>query len=381
MAFLYPPARSLSNGKFGKPFEVTAFISVATDTGNVLHWPRPHESCRPALCERKMRKIIIIGIIFVALLLIGTFGYMLLENTGFWMGLYLTIITVFTVGYGDIVPVHDSGRIFTVFLVITSVSFVFYVFSKITETMIEGELRGLYKRRKMHRQISRLKEHYIICGFGRIGKEICKILKEYKRPFVVIEKDTEEIRNLEELQYLRLQGDASDDDVLLQAGIEQARGLVSVVASDADNLYITLTARGLSPHLFIMARSSGTPGAQIKLKRAGATRVISPYSIGARRMAHLIVRPTVTDFIDLTMRAGKLDLIMEELLVSPDSRLNGKNLINSEIRKKYDVIVVAIKRQDGSMLFNPKPDTVILAGDILIVLGASEQIAGLGREM
>ena len=134
-----------------------------------------------------MRKIIIIGIIFVVLLLIGTFGYMLLENTGFWMGLYLTIITVFTVGYGDIVPVHDSGRIFTVFLVITSVSFVFYVFSKITETMIEGELRGLYKRRKMHRQISRLKEHYIICGFGRIGKEICKILKEYKRPFVVIE--------------------------------------------------------------------------------------------------------------------------------------------------------------------------------------------------
>ena len=328
-----------------------------------------------------MRKIIIIGIIFVVLLLIGTFGYMLLENTGFWMGLYLTIITVFTVGYGDIVPVHDSGRIFTVFLVITSVSFVFYVFSKITETMIEGELRGLYKRRKMHRQISRLKEHYIICGFGRIGKEICKILKESKRPFVVIEKDTEEIRNLEELQYLRLQGDASDDDVLLQAGIEQARGLVSVVASDADNLYITLTARGLSPHLFIMARSSGTPGAQIKLKRAGATRVISPYSIGARRMAHLIVRPTVTDFIDLTMRAGELDLIMEELLVSPDSRLNGKNLINSEIRKKYDVIVVAIKRQDGSMLFNPKPDTVILAGDILIVLGASEQIAGLGREM
>ena len=328
-----------------------------------------------------MRKIIIIGVIFVALLLIGTFGYMVFENTGFWMGLYLTIITVFTVGYGDIVPVHDSGRIFTVFLVITSVSFVFYVFSKITETMIEGELRGLYKRRKMHRQISRLKEHYIICGFGRIGKEICRILQEYKRPFVVIEKDPVEIKNLEELQYLHLQGDASDDEVLLGAGIGQARGLVSVVASDADNLYITLTARGLSPQMFIMARSSGTAGAQIKLKRAGATRVISPYSIGARRMAHLIVRPTVTDFIDLTMRAGELDLIMEELLVSPDSRLVDKNLIDSEIRKKYDVIVVAIKRQDGSMLFNPRPDTIILAGDILIVLGASEHIAGLGREM
>jgi voltage-gated potassium channel len=306
---------------------------------------------------------------------------MLFENTGFWMGMYLTVITVFTVGYGDIVPVHPAGRVFTIFLVITSVSFVFYTFSKITEIMIEGELRGLYKRRKMHRQINRLRQHYIICGFGRIGKEICKILQEHGRAFVVIEKDPTEIKTLEELEYYRIQGDASDDEILQAAGIEHARGLVSVVASDADNLYITLTARGLNSSLFIMARSSGTAGVQTKLKRAGATRVISPYSIGARRMAHLIVRPTVTDFIDLTMRAGELDLIMEELLVSSSSHLDGKNLIESEIRKKYDVIVVAIKRQDGAMLFNPKPDTLIMAGDILIVLGASEHIAGLSKEM
>ncbi len=327
------------------------------------------------------QKIIFIAISFLVLLFGGTFGYMLLENTGFWMGMYLTVITVFTVGYGDIVPVHPAGRIFTVFLVITSVSFVFYTFSKITEIMIEGELRGLYRRRKMHRQINKLREHYIICGFGRIGKEICKILQEHNRDFVVIEKDGTEIKALEELEYFRIQGDASDDETLQAAGIEHAKGLVSVVASDADNLYITLTARGLNPHLYIMARSSGTPGVQTKLKRAGATRVISPYSIGARRMAHLIVRPTVTDFIDLTMRAGELDLIMEELLVSPESHLNGKNLIESEIRKKYDVIVVAIKRQDGAMLFNPKPDNIIMAGDILIVLGASEHIAGLSKEM
>ena len=186
---------------------------------------------------------------------------------------------------------------------------------------------------------------------------------------------------MEELRYYRLQGEASDDDVLEKAGIERAKGLVSVVASDADNLYITLTARGLNPQLFIMTRSSGSPGVQTKLKRAGATRVISPYSIGARRMAHLIVRPTVTDFIDLTMRAGELDLIMEELRVSSRSHLNGKNLIDSEIRKKYDVIVVAIKRQNGTMLFNPKSETVIMADDILIVLGNSEHITGLRGEM
>jgi voltage-gated potassium channel len=328
-----------------------------------------------------MRKIIIIAVIFLSLLFIGAFGYMILEDTGFWMGMYLTVITVFTVGYGDIVPIHPAGRVFTVFLVISSVSFVMYTFSKITETMIEGELRGLFKRRKMNKQISRLRDHYIVCGFGRIGKEICKILQEHHRPFIVIEKDEEESKSLDELQYMRLEGDAADDDVLQSAGIDRAKGLVSVVASDADNLYITLTARGLNPSLYIMARSSGGPGVQTKLKRAGASKVISPYSIGARRMAHLIVRPTVSDFIDLTMRAGELDLMMEELKVSSASHLNGKNLIESEIRKKYDVIVVAIKRQDGVMLFNPRSETVIMAGDILIVLGASEHILGLGREM
>lgn len=328
-----------------------------------------------------MRKIIFIAATFVLLILGGTLGYMYFESTGFWMGLYLTIITVFTVGYGDIVPIHPSGRIFTVFLVVTSVAFVFYTFTKITETVLEGELRGLYKRRRMNKEIARLRDHYIICGFGRIGKEICKILKEHQRPFLVIEKDEDEMTALEELGYMRLQGDGAADEVLQAAGIERARGLVSVVASDADNLYITLTARGLNPGLFIMARSSGGPGVQTKLKRAGASKVISPYSIGARRMAHLIVRPTVTDFIDLTMRAGELDLMMEELLVTPASPLNGKNLIESEIRKKYDVIVVAIKREDGTMLFNPRPDSVILVGDTLIVLGATDHILGLAREM
>ena len=328
-----------------------------------------------------MKKILIITLSFIALLLGGTVGYMYLENTGFWMGLYLTIITVFTVGYGDIVPIHPAGRIFTVFLVITSVSFVMYVFSKITETMVEGKLQGLYKRRKMNKEIARLRDHYIVCGYGRIGKEICKILQEHRRPFLVIEMDEGELSALEEMHYVWIKGDASDDDVLLSAGIERAKGLVSVVASDADNLYITLTARGLNNDLYIMARSSGGGGVRTKLKRAGASKVISPYSIGARRMAHLIVRPTVTDFIDLTMRAGELDLIMEELRVTENSQMNGKNLIESEIRKRYDVIVVAIKRLDGTMLFNPKPDSVIKAEDILIVLGASEHIIGLSKEM
>ncbi|MBM9512523.1 TrkA family potassium uptake protein [Desulfogranum marinum] len=328
-----------------------------------------------------MRKALIISSLFLLLLVVGTIGYMLFENTSFWGGMYLTIITVFTVGYGDIVPIHPTGKVFTVFLVITSVSFVMYTFSKITETMIEGEIRGLFRRRKMKQHVARLQDHYLVCGFGRIGKEICKILQENKRQFVVIDNDPEVVQEIEELNYLAYEGEAADDDVLLTAGIKKAKGLISVVSTDADNLYITLTARGLNPELYILTRSSGAGGVQTKLMRAGASKVISPYAIGARRMAHLVVRPTVTDFIDLTMRAGELDLLMEELRVSSSSPLIGKNLIESEIRKKYDVIVVAIKREDGTMLFNPKPSTCIYAEDILIVLGSYEDITGLGKEL
>lgn len=328
-----------------------------------------------------MKKVLIITLIFLALLLVGTFGYMITENLSFWMGLYLTIITVFTVGYGDVVPIHPAGRIFTALLVISSVSFVMFIFSKITENMVDGELRGIYKRRRMNKEIARLRDHYIVCGFGRIGQEICRIFHEYRSPFLVIEKDDQMQQQLEELQYVWLKGDASDDEVLQQAGIERAKGLISVVASDADNLYITLTARELNPELFIMARSSGSPGVETKLKRAGASKVISPYSFGARAMAHLIVRPTVSDFIALTMHAGELGLTMDELRVTPSSTLAGKNLIESGIRKRYDVIVVAIKRHDGEMLFNPKPDSVIMGGDILILLGASEQVSALSKEL
>lgn len=326
-----------------------------------------------------MRKFILFIAPLLLILFLGPVGYMLLENTSFFDGLYLTVITITTVGYGDIVPIHPAGRLFTVLLVFCGVGYVMYLFSQITEAMVEGGLQKIVERRKMDKKIARLQEHYLVCGFGRIGMEICSILKENNRPFVVIERDEDVVKEIERLDYIELVGDASDDDVLLAAGIERARGLIAVVGTDADNLYITLTARGLNPDLFIMARSSGVRGVARKLKRAGASRVISPYSIGARRMAQLIIRPTVMDFIDLAMHADELGLFMEELVVSDKAPFAGKKLIDSGLRKKYNVIVIAIKRGDEPMMFNPKANVFILAGDILIVLGDSDNIRALEK--
>jgi len=328
-----------------------------------------------------MRNLTVIVIFFIIILLAGSVGYIVFEDMGFWESMYLTAMTITTVGYGDIVPLHPQGKVFTVFLVFTGVGLVLYAFTKFAETMVEGGLRNILERRKMKKQVADLRNHYIVCGYGRIGRVICQILKDSKRPFVVIEQHEEEIKNIEAEGYYALSGNAADDEILLAAGIQASRGLIAVVSSDADNVFITLTARGLNPGLFILARSSGAPGADTKLIRAGASKVISPYYIGARRMAQLIVRPTVIDFIDLTMHAGELGLRMEEMLVSDRASFVNKNLIESGIRKKYDIIVVAIKRQGEEMLFNPKSDTVILPGDILIVLGDHGQISALEKDV
>lgn len=328
-----------------------------------------------------MRHLKVIVLFFAAIMLVGTSGYMIFEDFSFWNSVYLTAMTITTVGYGDIVPVHFFGRVFTVFLVFSGVGFVLYTFSRLAEAMVEGGLRNILERRKMDKKVAQLRNHYIVCGYGRIGKVICQILKENKRPFVVIENDAEEIRNIEAEGFFALLGEAADDETLIKAGIKEARGLIGVVSTDADNVFITLTARGLNPGLFILTRSSGAVGSDTKLLRAGASKVISPYYIGARRMAQLVVRPTVIDFIDLTMHAGELGLRMEEMLISEKASFVNKNLMESGLRKKYDIIVVAIKRQGDEMLFNPKPDTVILPGDILIVLGDHEQISALEKEV
>ncbi|MBA3013407.1 MAG: potassium channel protein [Proteobacteria bacterium] len=328
-----------------------------------------------------MQNIKLSLLILLSILLFGTFGYMGIEGSSFLDGMYMTVITITTVGYAEVVPLHPVGKVFTMVLVLVGVSFVLYVFGKITEAVVEGGLRKAFGRINMDNKLAKVSGHYIVCGYGRIGRVICQSLHDDHRDFVVIENNPEEIKSLSTQGYLWVEGEAADDDVLIQAGIKRAKGLIAVVSSDAENVYITMTAKDLNHDLFVMGRSSGKKGADTKLLRAGADKVISPYYIGARQMANMVLRPTVIDFLDLTVH-GALGLRLEELMVPESTSIANMTLMDSGIRKKYDLIVVAIKRQgENEMLFNPSHLTVIKPGDIIIVLGELDNIKRLEKEL
>jgi voltage-gated potassium channel len=311
----------------------------------------------------------------LALLIIGSLGFVWLEGWDFFDALYMTVTTLSTVGYGEIHPLDRVGRIYNMVLILTGMGVLLYVVGSLARVLIEGEIRAALGKRKLIKHIKRLKNHYIICGFGRIGEIIARQLKERDFSLVIIDKESDLAPRLDELGYYFITGDATRDEVLSEAGIERAKGLVAVVTSDADNVYTVLTARSLNPQLFIVARSE-EPGSEKKLLRAGANRVESPYQMGGQKMAHTILHPTVVTFMELAMKEG-VDWSMEEIAVGQTSALLGVPLADSGIRQKLDLILVAIKRADGEMLFNPSHDTHILAGDTLIALGLRKNLDAL----
>ena len=328
-----------------------------------------------------MKKIIVGIFILIIILIYGTSGYMFLEDMSLTDSIYMTVISITTVGFSEVRPLSSSGKYFTVVLIFGGVGFFLYMVSLITEAMLAGGLHTFLGRKNMEKKLNVMKDHYIVCGFGRIGKVISKILHENNRPFMIIENNPEEIAAIKDLGYLVLEGDSTNDDMLNKAHIMDAKSLIAVTSSDADNVYIILSARGLKSEIYILARSSGKKGAETKLLRAGANKVFSPYEIGARRMAQSLLRPTVIDFIDLTVHGGELGLRLEELQVSDKATFANKTLMDSGIRSEHDLIVVAIKRLKGEMLFNPNPNTEILPGDILVVLGEHLNIQALEKKL
>lgn len=307
-------------------------------------------------------------IILLFIVAIGSVGYMKIEGWSLFDSIYMTVITITTVGFSEVKNVSEAGRLFTILLIFSGMGIIAYIVGLTAQGMIELQIRTIIGRRKLDLKIKKIKDHYIICGFGRIGRVICRELLAKKTPMLVIENspDNRELLDLESIPYII--DDATSEDVLLEAGIERARGLISVVASDADNLFITLTARGLNPSAFILARADEEKSEK-KLLRAGADKVFLPYTIGGLKMAQSITKPAVTDFIEFTVHNNDMGLEMEELNVSQDSRLNGLKLMDSGIRQEMDIIIVAIRKKTGEMSFNPSSETKIEAGDTLIALG------------
>ncbi len=320
------------------------------------------------------RRFIVLPLMMLLLVLAGTVGYYLLEpEYSLFDGLYMTVTTLTTVGYGEVHPLSTTGRSFTIALILGGVFTLFYMAGEMVRGVVSGEVGNLLGRQRMERGLLRLKNHLIVCGYGRMGRLVCHEFASQKLEFVVIEANAELLANFSVEHGFPLHGDATSDEVLRRAGIERARALVTVLGSDADNLYITMSARLLNERLFIVARSE-YEGAEPKLQRAGADRVVSPYAIGGARVAHAVLRPTVVDFLELAMRAEYLELQIEETLIGERSTLAGQTLRDSQLRQNLGLMIVAIKKANGQLIHNPPHDAVMQPGDILITLGHRQQL-------
>ena len=292
---------------------------------------------------------------------------------------YMTVITLTTVGFGEVKPLSDAGRAFTVVMVLVGVGVAMWFLRNLVEVVVGEEMRNLWGRWKMERKVGAMEGHFIICGYGRIGREVAAEFARFEVPFVVIERDPDVVRELREAGVLVVQGDATDDGVLESAGVGRAKGLVAAASSDAENVFIILSAKSLNPDLFIVARSETEVG-QKKLLKAGADRVITPYAIGGRRIAVAALRPTVFEFLDTVMRGDEVRWSLEEVEIRPGSELEGRSLREADVRGRTGAVVLAVKTASGQLLTNPSPDRPLEAGDTLIALGTFEQLEKLGKE-
>jgi voltage-gated potassium channel len=318
--------------------------------------------------RRAIFKVLIVITVTIAF---GTAGYMVVEGWGFLDALYMTIITLTTVGYREVHDLTPRGIIFTIVLLVGGVGTVFYALTKGAQVILESEFNQIFRRKRLDKIIRGLSGHYIICGYGRMGRIIAKELADEGASLVVVEKrpaGTEEFHGV-----LVVKGDATRDEVLQEAGIDRAKGLISVLPTDAENLFVVLSARGLNPGLLIVARAI-EDGSEQKLLRAGATKVVSPYHIGGLRMAHTVLKPTVVDFLEFATKSGNIELQMEEIQIQGDSDLIGRTLEECGIGRDLGVIIVAIKQTTGDTRFNPTFRSQVAAGDTLIALGERSRL-------
>lgn len=323
---------------------------------------------------RKQLWIAVICMTFVIIL--GTLGFMTIEEISLFQAFWMTMITVLTVGYGDAIPVTQAGKVFALLIIPIGVGIVTYAIGVVAAMIIEGNLFHAVRRKKMDKQIAQLQNHIIVCGCGRVGLQVVHELQEKKIPFVVVDKD-ESILEKEKLLYVH--GDATEDQVLHHAGISKAAGLVAIVANDAENVFITLTARGLNDAIKIVARAE-KPETEDKLKRAGANKVINPSSMAGIHIAKGIANPLTVHYIDTVLYGVEQSFVIEEIAVGEGSILANKSLLESDVRNQFDVTILAILR-NGNVIHNPTGQEKLQEHDMIIVFGSVEKLGQFEKEL
>jgi voltage-gated potassium channel len=318
-------------------------------------------------------------LLLAAITLGGTAGYVVLEGWSLWDAFFMTVISVTTVGYGYVHPLSRAGEVFTVILVTVGVATVLYTFSFLMARVVEGDLQDTWARRRRERMLEELTQHFILCGFGRMGEIIAQEFARQSVPFVIVERDPERMQHAIEAGFLAVEADASSEQVLKRVHIDRARGFIAAVSTDAENVYAVLSARLLRPDLFIIGRAE-TEDAKSKLVRAGADRVVSPYQIGGLQLAQTALRPAVVDFVQLATSSENLDLNMEQIRIEDGAPLANRTIIEANVRQRFGAIVVGIQRANGAMEFNPPPETVMRSGDHLVVLGRADSLHHLQIE-
>lgn len=321
------------------------------------------------------RQVAFAALILAFTITVGISGYMLIENMSFFDALYMTVISITTTGFAEITPLSQAGRMLTIFIIIFGIASIAYLGGRTVQLFIEVYM---IRRGKMDKKIRNLQQHIIVCGFGRMGRHVCDDLKSENADFVVIESDPDLVERLDKEGYLFIVGDASSDDVLKQARVDRAKGLISVVSTDAENVFTTLTAKALNPSLFVVTRAVSEQ-TEPKLKKAGADRVIKPYELVGHRLTQLVLRPGIVEYMETVARAHGQDISIEEVNLQENSRLVGTSLAESPLRRELNIIIVAIHREDGTLLYNPSSHEVMRVNDRLVAIGELHRLRQLGE--
>lgn len=324
-----------------------------------------------------LKNILTASLIMVFIFSLGSTGYHLIEDMTWFEGLYMTFITISTIGFTELHTLSNEGRIFTMLIFVVGIGVISYIASQTTQLLFEGEL---FHKRGMEKRLKKMEQHYIICGYGRIGNRIAEVLKDAGLPLVIVENSAAGIERLKDDKIPFVEGDAEDEATLLEAGIEKAQSLICTLSNDQDNVFTTLLARDLNPKLFILVRTNETANKN-RVLRAGADKVISPYEIGADRMANVILRPHVDEFVDSITKYNMQDRTFDEALIADGSVLDGKTLAEINLRTEYGVLIIAIIPKGGSIQFNPDSSSKINVGDSLILIGDLSQIDKFRREV